>query len=125
MTTPNVEIAMPYGYTVGGAPDMYWLTRADGSTANVDLVPGPCRVMASWAGPERASFVLLHANGGKSVLDTIEKKAGGVTQFSDGYRRRCQGRPGTSRSFSPHHDRRDRHHRGVPGGIHRVAQAVV
>lgn len=77
MTTPNVEIAMPYGYTVGGAPDMYWLTRADGSTANVDLVPGPCRVMASWAGPERASFVLLHANGGKSVLDTIEKKAGG------------------------------------------------
>lgn len=126
MTTPNVDIniAMPYGYTVGGAVDQLWQPRIDGNGSNIDLVEGPCRVMASWAGPEEARLVLVR-DGNRTTLDTIEKKAGGVAQFSDGHRRRCQGRPGTPRNVTPHHDRCDRHHRGVPGGLHRVAQAVV
>lgn len=80
MTTPS--FVMPYGQTVGGAKGMHWLTSVTGTSANVDLPEGPCRVVASWAGPEQADLVLLRANGGKSTLDTIEKKAGGGSRNS-------------------------------------------
>lgn len=121
MSTPvDLNIVMPYGYTVGGSKDYSWLTRVDGRSANIDLVPGPCRVVASWAGPEKVTLNLVRGNE-RIALDTIPEKAGGVAQFSDGHRRRYRGRPGASRSVTPHHDRRDRNHRGVPGGGHRVA----
>ena len=74
MTTPN--IVMPYGYTVGGAKDMHWLTSVTGTSANIDLVEGPCRVVASWAGPESVALTLIRG-GERTTLDTIEKKAGG------------------------------------------------
>lgn len=123
MTTPS--FVMPYGHTVGGAKDMHWLTSVTGTSANVDLPEGPCRVVASWAGPEQADLVLLHSNGGKSTLDTIEKKAGGVSHFSDGHSGRYQGRPSAPRGFASHYNGRYRHYRGLPHPVRLTSGAVV
>ena len=117
----TIDIVMPYGYTVGGAKDSAWLTRVDGSTANVALKEGPCRVVASWAGPERVDLNLIRGSE-RITLDTIPAKAGGVTQFKDGYCRRYQGRRGTSRSVTSYYNRRNRHHRGLPARLNRVAR---
>lgn len=76
MSTPLVDIPLPYGYTVGGEPGKGYQSPVDGSSYNIPLKPGPCRVMASWSGPERADFI-LYRNGQSTVLDTIPEKAGG------------------------------------------------
>ena len=82
MSTPvDLNIVMPYGYTVGGEKDYAWLTRMDSNSANIDLVPGPCRVVASWAGPEKVTLNLVR--GGERIeLDTIPAKAGGGSRNS-------------------------------------------
>lgn len=122
MTTPS--FVMPYGRTVGGAKGMYWLTSVTGASANIDLPEGPCRVMASWAGPEAVDLTLLRGDE-RITLDTIEKKAGGDSQFADGHGRRYQGRPGAPRGFASHYNGRDRHYRGLPHPIRLASPAVV
>ena len=81
MSTPLVDIPLPYGYTVGGEPGKGYQSPVDGSSYNIPLKPGPCRVMASWSGPERADFI-LYRNGQSTVLDTIPEKAGGGSRNS-------------------------------------------
>lgn len=77
MSTPvDLNIVMPYGYTVGGRLDAVWQGRVDGGGAHVDLPEGPCRVMASWSGPEKAALTLVNPDK-RTVLAEIPAQAGG------------------------------------------------
>lgn len=77
MSTPiDLNVVMPYGYTVGRVLDMVWQARVDGGGAHIDLPEGPCRVMASWAGPEKAVLALV-TPGARTVLAEIPAQKGG------------------------------------------------
>lgn len=82
MSTPvDLNIVMPYGYTVGGRLDAVWQGRVDGGGAHVDLPEGPCRVMASWSGPEKAALTLVNPDK-RTVLAEIPAQAGGGSRNS-------------------------------------------
>lgn len=77
MSTPvDLNIAMPYGVTVEGAGSRNARIVTESAQSNSDfalkLPDGPCRVAASWDGPE--SVRLVHTGHGYPV--TIP--AGGV-----------------------------------------------
>lgn len=79
MTTP-VDIVMPYGVTVVGDGSNYPAIDGDHprkvTGSSIELTPGPCKVSASWEGPDRA--ILQVSNGGKTrSLATIPEKTGG------------------------------------------------
>ena len=67
---------MPYGYTVGGELNATWQGRMDGKGAHVHLPEGPCRVSASWSGPEKAVLSLVRPDE-RVVLAEIPAQAGG------------------------------------------------
>lgn len=82
MSTPiDLNVVMPYGYTVGKVLDMVWQARVDGGGSHIDLPEGPCRVMASWAGPERAVLALVTPEK-RTVLAEIPAQAGGGSRTS-------------------------------------------
>lgn len=74
MTTPN--IVMPYGVTVESSGDRnaQIVTNSAQASSNIalKLPDGPCRVAASWDGPE--SVRLVHSGHGYPV----EIPAGGI-----------------------------------------------
>lgn len=78
MTTSFV---MPYGYTVGGKLNATWQGRMDGKGAHVHLPEGPCRVSASWSGPEKAVLSLVRPDE-RVVLAEIPAQAGGGPRSS-------------------------------------------
>lgn len=93
MTTP-VDIVMPYGVTVVGDGSNYPAIDGDHprkvTGSSIELTPGPCKVSASWEGPDRA--ILQVSNGGKTrSLATIPEKTGGGVTFCHGAHRGTQG----------------------------------
>ena len=83
MTTPSVDlsIVMPYGVTVQGS-DSQLIPQIVGNhpkrrdSAALYLTPGPCRISASWSGPEEMRLMLNGKNGAKRIL-TIPAQSGG------------------------------------------------
>lgn len=86
MTTPIPSIQMPYGVTItsNGSAHMQ-VPEHPKRTAQtrLGLTPGPCRVQASYSGPESVEFRLYGTQGAvgaygiKEILDVIPAKAGG------------------------------------------------
>ena len=116
MTSPSVDIlngALPYGVTVEGKGqrNAEIITESDYKNSNValKLPDGPCRVAASWDGPE--SVRLVHSGHGYPVVIP----AGGVS-FWDGYARRYNRGDSfpAERFFRTPRTRWPRHNRGVP-----------
>ena len=108
MTTPNVNIVMPYGVTVEGdgksrlAVPVTSSSRASSSTGRVSLPAGPCRIAASWNGPESVRLGLA------GVGYPLTIPAGGGVPFHDGSRR------GESRGFNlPGKRQRQASHEGL------------
>ena len=105
MTTSFV---MPYGYTVGGKLNATWQGRMDGKGAHVHLPEGPCRVSASWSGPEKAVLSLVRPDERVVLAEIPAQAGGGASQLTHGHHRRCQGRQGTPGMLPAHHDHSDR-----------------
>lgn len=82
MTTPSVDlnIVMPYGVTVEGDGDVKprIVTRIPKASENDNLAlpNGPCRVAASWEGPETVHLYVYAPGRGTFKKGTIP--AGGV-----------------------------------------------
>lgn len=122
MTTPS--FVMPYGVTVEGTGDRNAQIVTESAQANssfsLKLPHGPCRVAASWDGPE--SVRLVHTGHGYPVVIP----AGGGVSLRDGRYRRDEGRnalPAKRVKFAARQGW-TRHHRGLPHTI-RLARRVV
>lgn len=80
MSTPIVDIPMPYGVTVLGdgtnIPKPAARHPKQNGVAGLSLQPGPCRVSVSWEGPEKISVILQNGPNYRT-FDTIPEKAGG------------------------------------------------
>ena len=122
MSTPIVDIPLPYGVTVEGAGSRNARIVTNSAQTSSDIAlklpDGPCRVAASWDGPE--SVRLVHSGHGYPVVIP----AGGVPLW-DGCYRRYEGRNNLPAELVKFATRggRARHHRGLPGGGRRVAPA--
>lgn len=124
MSTPvDLNIVMPYGVTVEGNGSRNARIVTNSAQASSDIAlklpDGPCRVAASWDGPEAVR--LVHTGHGYPV--TIP--AGGVS-LRDGCYRRYEGRndlPAERFVFATRGGRA-RHHRGLPAQL-RVAHRAV
>ena len=84
MTTPNVEIVMPYGVTVVGDgtnnPKLATSHPKQLQNFGLKLPPGPCRIAASWEGEENVGIV-VQTNGTRNyrtVGNIPERSGGGV-----------------------------------------------
>ena len=91
MTTPSVDlnIAMPYGVTVQGSdgvliPTVVGAHPKKRGMEGLTLTPGPCRISASWSGPEEMRLILNTKAGLKRLL-TIPAQSGGGVALSDGH----------------------------------------
>lgn len=85
MTTPNVEIVMPYGVTMEGdgtnkAKPVTNPGKQIGD--NVVLPVGPVRIGASWDGPQAVKVGVYRPGIGNIVLGTIPEKRGGGSRQS-------------------------------------------
>lgn len=85
MTTPNVEIAMPYGVTVQGDGSNYPAIVGEHSkkvtASSIEIPAGPCRVAASWEGTDKIALQVV--SGGKArTLAQLPEKAGGGRALS-------------------------------------------
>ena len=120
MTTSFV---MPYGVTVEGTGDRNAQIVTESAQANssfsLKLPDGPCRVAASWDGPE--SVRLVHTGHGYPVVIP----AGGVS-LRDGCHRRDEGRNALPAKRVKHCARQGwaRHHRGLPNTSRLIFGAV-
>lgn len=82
MTTPNVEIVMPYGVTVVGDgtnnPKLAAEHPKQMQNFGLTLPPGPCRIAASWEGDEKVG-VVVQTNGTRNyrIVGNIPEKSGG------------------------------------------------
>lgn len=121
MSTPvDLNIVMPYGVTVesDGSRNARIVTNSAQTSSDIalKLPDGPCRVAASWDGPEAVR--LVHTGHGYPV--TIP--AGGVS-LRDGRYRSDEGRNDLPAKRVKHYARqgRARHYRGLPAQL-RVAQ---
>ena len=115
MSTPIVDIPMPYGVTVLGdgtnVPKPAARHPKQNGTAGLSLQPGPCRVSVSWEGPEEIKVILQNGPNYRT-FDTIPEKAGGGVSSEDVHRRcdprglclPCRIGP-DSRFWPPRHDR--------------------
>lgn len=125
MTTPNVDIniVMPYGVTVEGngskfAPPTKPHSQRVGTTG-IALPDGPCLVKATWdSNPVDIDVRVLDST--SSIVRKIGTlKTGGVCHGHGG----CEGGLVYSVARQKHFAaRHDRNHRGLPGGVHRVAR---
>lgn len=121
------EVVMPYGVTVeatgeGRSPRVVTKSPHVENGLRVVLPDGPCRVAASWDGPE--SVRLTHAGHGYPVIIP----AGGVPLRDCHYRRDRRGnRLPRKRVKRAAQGGRARHYRGLSDGGRRVAarKAVV
>lgn len=115
MTTPNVNVVMPYGVTVQGAggsqAQIVGNHPMKDTNVALRLTPGPCRVAASWEGNEQV-FVRVQ-NRGKSIDRAVATiRGGGGYTFRHGLRRGHRGRFGVP--LRGEINRSYRHYRGVP-----------
>lgn len=84
MTTPEVEIVMPYGITVESKPGDRMMKPVKDhpkrfGTSSLSLVDGPCRVAASYRGPEGGLLQLVNGNS-VTVIGKIPSGGAGVRQ---------------------------------------------
>lgn len=120
MTTPS--FVMPYGVTVEASGEERSARAVTDSShvkngIRVVLPDGPCRVAASWDGPE--SVRLVHAGHGYPVVIP----AGGGVSLRDGRYRCYEGRiylPGEQRKIATRQGWA-RHNRGLSSRLNRVA----
>ena len=81
MTTPTIDFVMPYGATVEG--DGTWYPKIVGdhpmknTSSSLNLVPGPCRIAASWDGENGADVVLTTGGEVKRVAHIPAKNQRG------------------------------------------------
>lgn len=125
MSTPvDLNIVMPYGVTVegDGSRNARIVTNSAQSSSDfaLKLPDGPCRVAASWDGPEAVR--LVHTGHGYPV--TIP--AGGVSLRDGCYRRdeRRNNLPAEHLVFATRGGRA-RHHRGVPAQLRIATRKAV
>lgn len=129
MTSPSVDLdlagVMPYGVTVEGKGNRNAeiVTESSFKNSNValKLPDGPCRVVASWDGPETVR--LVHTGHGYPVVIP----AGGGESFGDGRAWRHCGRNNlpAERFFLTPRKRWPRNNRSVPTPAALTAEAVV
>ena len=128
MSTPvDLNIVMPYGVTVEGAGSRNARIVTESAQTSSDIAlklpDGPCRVAASWDGPE--SVRLVHTGHGYPV----KIPAGGGVSLRDGRYRRDEGRndlPAKHFVFATRGGRA-RHYRGLPAQLrvaHRAGAVV-
>ena len=125
MSTPvDLNIVMPYGVTVEGdgqsrkAMPVTKSSKVD-SGNRLRLTSGPCRIAASWSGPEEVRVTIF------GVGYPLTIPAGGGVSFCDGVSRRESGRRDLlgeccRRSASEGHSR---HSRSVPARLRVAATA--
>lgn len=81
MTTPIEELVMPYGATVEGNgswwPAIVGAHPMKNTSSSLNLVPGPCRVSASWDGENNVDVGLTTVEGDKRVANIPAKKQRG------------------------------------------------
>lgn len=84
MTTPEVDlnIVMPYGVTVRGTgfsnPAIVGNHPRKVTNVALGLVPGPCRVSASWEGPESVGLFVQNKETGTSRQIGVISAGGGA-----------------------------------------------
>lgn len=127
MSTPvDLNIVMPYGATVVGAGSRIPLITGPApnkrDAAALNLTPGPCRIAASWSGPDALDICVM-TEGAAAATVVGQIPAGGGTTFDDGSLRGDSKTVGLSagRLRREARSRCHRHHRGLPDGVHRVA----
>ena len=120
------ELTMPYGATVEG--DGSWYPKIVGdhpmkkTPVSLGLVPGPCRVSASWDGENTVDVGLTTVEGDKRVASIPAKKQrGGGDWLCHGHHRSQSRRPGVAQRSE--RAGRNRNHRGLPNA-HLAAEAV-
>lgn len=80
MTTPNINIVMPYGATMegDGTARAKPVTNPGKRVSNNVLLPvGPVRIGASWDGPQSVKVCVYRPGVGTVILGTIPEKTGG------------------------------------------------
>ena len=114
MTTPEVDlnIVMPYGVTVRGTgfsnPAIVGNHPRKVTNVALGLVPGPCRVSASWEGPESVGLFVQNKETGTSRQIGVISAGGGTVRH--GVHRGGRGRLGV-----PHRSEINRNHRNIGG----------
>ena len=129
MTTPEVEIVMPYGVTLegDGARDAKIVGSHPQAAGDVYLnIPsGPCRIGFSWEGPEEMRcYVTNRGPGMIRFVGSLPAKSGGGA-FSGCYGRRGRGRHGQTLFPNRHHSRSQRHLGSVSSRQPVLTKAVV
>lgn len=115
MSTPvDLNIVMPYGVTVrskGTAiPSIVGTHPKQNNGVSLKLPAGPCRVAASWEGPEEMRLVVQNqAEATSRTVATIQSGGGTLHHGLRGGRRGRLGVPHRSEINRSH-----RHHRGLP-----------
>ena len=131
MTTPNVEIVMPYGVTVVGDgtnnPKLATSHPKQLQNFGLKLPPGPCRIAASWEGEENVGIV-VQTSGTRNyrTVGNIPERSGGGCPSGHGHSRGRRERlrvPQRIQTSVGH----ERHSRGLPAQLRvaRRAGAVV
>ena len=84
MTTPIEDLVMPYGVTVEGNgswwPAIVGAHPMKNTSSSLNLIPGPCRVSASWDGENAADLVLTTGGEVKRVahIPAKNERGGGI-----------------------------------------------
>lgn len=82
MTTPDINIVMPYGVTVRSTgtaiPTIVGKHPKQNNQVSLTLAPGPCRVAASWEGAEEMRLVVQNQAAAASRTVATIPGGGGV-----------------------------------------------
>lgn len=128
MTTPSVDlnIAMPYGVTVQGDgsnyPSIVGEHSKKATNSSISLPAGPCRVAASWEGPDNISLQVVSGGKMRKLANLPEKAGGGA--HCHGHRRRSRRGSNPSLRIEAH-ARGHGHLGGLPAQLRVAIKAVV
>ena len=124
--TTAIDFVMPYGVTVEG--DGSWYPKIVGdhpmknTSSSLNVVPGPCRVSASWDGETGADVVLTTGGEVKRVAHIPAKDQRGGDWLCHGHHRSKERGP--DRAQREKHGGRNWHHRGLPNADPVAAKVV-
>lgn len=121
------ELTMPYGATVEGNGSWWPAIVGDhpmkNTSSSLNLVPGPCRVSASWDGENAADLVLTTGGEVKRVAHIPAKNERGGDWLCHGHGWGQERRP--DRAQREVHGGRNRNARNLPHAHHLATKAVV
>ena len=126
MTTPEVEIVMPYGVTVEGDGESKrgnFITESKyAPVGNLRLPAGPSNVHFSWGGPDEVHLRMYVPGMGIKTKGTIPRGGGALSHGSNRIGRQRFGLP---RRNETSFEGRSRHSICLPAGLRNLAKAVV